>query len=71
MFPDQLRPLGLFALADFSHLASERAFCTLLAIMTETAIVSFRTLPTGLPLPTITVSYVNTTLFPLILDLHV
>ena len=46
-------------------------FGTLICIVPEAAIVSFRTLPYGFPLPTITLSPKNMTLFPLILDQHV
>ena len=43
-------------------------FCTLNHIVTETAIVSFRTLPVGFPLPTVSQSSVFTLFCPLILD---
>ena len=43
-------------------------FCTLIDIVTETAIVSFRTLPVGFPLPTISKSSLFTLFCPLILD---
>ena len=48
-----------------------RRLGTLVCIVPETAIVSFRTPPYGFPLPTITVSFKNMTLPPLILDQHV
>ena len=43
-------------------------FCTLINIGTETAIVSFRTLPVGFPLPTISKNSLSTLFCPLILD---
>ena len=43
-------------------------FCTLIRIVTETAIVSFRTLPFGFPLPTISKNSLSTLFCPLILD---
>ena len=43
-------------------------FCTFINIVTETAIVSFRTLPVGLPLPTISKKTLFTLVCPLILD---
>ena len=43
-------------------------FCTLIHIVTETAIASFRTLPVGFPLPTISLSPLSTLFCPLILD---
>ena len=43
-------------------------FCTLIDIVTETAIVSFRTLPVGFPLPTISKNSLSTLFCPLILD---
>ena len=43
-------------------------FCTLVDIVAETAIVSFRTLPVGFPLPTISQSSLFTLFCPLILD---
>ena len=43
-------------------------FCTLIDILTETAIVSFRTLPVGFPLPTISQNSLSTLFWPLILD---
>ena len=41
-----------------------RRFGTLICIVSETTIVSFRTLPYGFPLPTITSPLKNMTLFP-------
>ena len=43
-------------------------FCTLIDIVTESAIVSFRTLPVGLPLPTISQSPLSTLFCPWILE---
>ena len=43
-------------------------FCTLIDIVTETAIVSFRTLPVGFPLPTISKNSLSTLFCPLMLD---
>ena len=43
-------------------------FCTLVDIVTETAIVSFRTMPVGFPLPTISQNPLSTLFCPLILD---
>ena len=43
-------------------------FCTLLQIVSETAIVSFHTLPVGFPLPTISKNSLHTLFCPLILD---
>ena len=43
-------------------------FCTLIQSVTETAIVSFRALPVGFPLPTISQSSLFTLFCPLILD---
>ena len=43
-------------------------FCTLIKIVTETAIVSFRTLPIGLPLPTISKNSLHTLFCLLVLD---
>ena len=43
-------------------------FCTLLDIVSETAIVSFRTLPVGFPLPTISKNSLYTLFCSLILD---
>ena len=43
-------------------------FCTLIDIVAETAIVSFHTLPVGLPLPTISKNSLYTLFCPLILD---
>ena len=43
-------------------------FCTFIDIATETAIVSFRTLPVGFPLPTISKNSLSTLFCPLILD---
>ena len=44
-------------------------FCTIIVIVTETAIVSFRTLPVGFPLPTISKNSLYTLLlFSWILD---
>ena len=43
-------------------------FCTFVDIVTETAIVSFRTLPVGFPLPTISNNSLSTLFCPLILD---
>ena len=43
-------------------------FCTLIDIVTETAIVSFRTLAVGFPLPTISKNSLFTLFCPLILD---
>ena len=43
-------------------------FSTLMNIVAETAIVSFRTLPVGFPLPTISQSSLFTQFCPLILD---
>ena len=43
-------------------------FCTLIFIVSETAIVSFHTLPVGLPLPTISLTSLFTLFYPLILD---
>ena len=43
-------------------------FCTLIHIVSETAIVSFRTLPVGFPLPTISETSLFTLLHPVILD---
>ena len=39
-------------------------FCTLIDIVTETAIVSFRTLPVGFPLPIISKNSVHAVLSP-------
>ena len=60
----------------FSHSAAWKileedsavSFCTLIHIVTETEIVSFRTLPVGFPLPTISKSSLFTLFCPLILD---
>ena len=43
-------------------------FCTLIHIVSETAIVSFPTLPVGFPLPTISQTSLFTLFHPLILD---
>ena len=43
-------------------------FCTLIHIVSETAIVSFRTLPVSFPLPTISQNSLFTVFCPLILD---
>ena len=43
-------------------------FCTFIYIVTETASVSFRTLPVGFPLPTISKNSLYTLFCPLILD---
>ena len=43
-------------------------FCTLILIVPETAIVSFRTLPVSLPLPTISKNSLSTLFWPFILD---
>ena len=43
-------------------------FCTFINIMTETTIVSFRTLPVAFPLPTISKNSLSTLFCPLILD---
>ena len=43
-------------------------FCTLIRIVSETAIVSFRTLPVGFPLPTISQTSLFTLFYPVILD---
>ena len=60
----------------FSHSAARKnsetystvSFCTLIDIVTETASVSFRTLPVGFPLPTISKTSLYTLFCPLILD---
>ena len=43
-------------------------FCTLIQVVLETATVSFRTLPVGFPLPTISQTSLFTLFCPLILD---
>ena len=43
-------------------------FCTLIRIVSETAIVSFRTLPVGFPMPTICKIFLSTLFCPWILD---
>ena len=43
-------------------------FCTLINIVTETMIVSFRALPVGFPLPTISKNSLSTLVCPVILD---
>ena len=43
-------------------------FCTLIDIVTDTTLVSFRALPVGFPLPTISKNSLSTLFCPLILD---
>ena len=43
-------------------------FCTLILIVSEAAIVSFRTLPVSFPLPTISWTSLSTLFYPLIVD---
>ena len=71
--PLGLLPLGLRVLDAFHILLRRRSwrrvrlcqFCTLIDIVTETASVSFRTLPVGFPLPTISNnSFVHAVLSP-------
>ena len=76
-----IQPLGLFSGTSGSRrfsfiLLHERTrrrirlchFCTFIDIVTETAIVSLRTLPFELPLPTIYQNFLSTLFCPLILD---
>ena len=48
-----------------------RRFCTLITIVPETAFVPFQTLPVGFPLPTFSLSFMNATLSPFVLDQNV
>ena len=76
-FPLGLLPLGLLFLDAFLTLCrvedigegfGSDCFCTLVDIVPETAIVSFRTLFVGFPLPTMSLSSLFTLICPLILD---
>ena len=77
IFPLGLLPLGLMVLdAFFTFCCAEDLgegfgcvdFCMLIQIVSETATVSFRTLPVGFPLPTISLTSLFTLFPPLILD---
>ena len=61
-------PLGLRVLDVFLSLCCMNHFCTLVYVVTETATVSFRTLPVGFTLPTISKNSLSTLFCPLILD---
>ena len=76
ILPLGLLPLGLRVVDAFFTLPRRRArrrirlcrFCKLIDVVTETAIVSFRTLSVGFPLPTISKNSLSTLFCHLILD---
>ena len=77
IFPLGLLPLGLLVLDAFLTLCCVEDlgeefgcvdFCALIHIVTGTAIVSFRTLPVGFSLPTISWTSLFTLFYTLILD---